>query len=464
MTMFTFPHAIHRLNEKTVQPALQQPALQQPKPKLPRPLYASFLRNFVDPVPPNCAESVHTLVSEWLESVGLEREKHCRSENYLQLSGDTPVSRYFTRSAPEMDHTLFTDGGVALSTPTPDGVSSYQAVTNTGSVGLSYLDSAPLISKSPAPPPSLVQDPLYRSLNLAANNIYMQEPDDDLPEHIAELIARIRPERDSPGPSLDKISHDADLRELENGAGECDVENYFKREIFPTPMALGSLKRTDRQRMAKHTVPSSGSEFKLSTPAPDMLYGYDRSKAFPQQAQLIISMRHNVVANNKGLIYPFFVIEFKGEGGSMFVATNQCLGASASCVNVAERLNHQLKHCMNAKLINSATFSMAVNGSEARLYISWKDSELNYYYTHRVEGFYLQEPASYLQFRKYVRNIIDWGNGQRMTEIRKSLDCLLEESINRSSEATKFRQSPSDSSGTSRTKNHKSSPAKAQNP
>src|SRR4051794_33604544 len=126
MTMFPFLRAIHRHSKKTVQPALRQP-----KPKPPRPPYASFLRDFVDPVPPNCAESV-----------GLEREKHCRSDSYLQLSGDAPVSRYFKRSAPEMDHTLFTNGGVALSTPTPDGVVSYQAVTNTGSVGLSYLDSA----------------------------------------------------------------------------------------------------------------------------------------------------------------------------------------------------------------------------------------------------------------------------------------------------------------------------------
>ena len=51
-----------------------------------------------------------------------------------------------------------------------------------------------------------------------------------------------------------------------------------------------------------------------------------------------------MVANTQGLVYPFFVIEFKADGpggsGSMWVATNQCLGGSASCVKIAERLNY----------------------------------------------------------------------------------------------------------------------------
>jgi hypothetical protein len=128
--------------------------------------------------------------------------------------------------------------------------------------------------------------------------------------------------------------------------------------------------------MAKHAVPNVASKLKVSTPVPDMLYGYNRIGAFPQQQAQLLSMGNEMVANTQDLMYPFFVIEFKADGpggsGSMWVATNQCLGGSASCVNIAERLNRQLRQCKSEKVqpIDSAAFSIAMNGTEARLYVS----------------------------------------------------------------------------------------------
>lgn len=77
--------------------------------------------------------------------------------------------------------------------------------------------------------------------------------------------------------------------------------------------------------MSKHTVPQVDPKLKVSTPVPDMLYGYNRS-AFPKQQVQLISMGSEVVANNQDLLYPFFAIEFKADGlsggGTMWVATN----------------------------------------------------------------------------------------------------------------------------------------------
>ena len=44
-----------------------------------------------------------------------------------------------------------------------------------------------------------------------------------------------------------------------------------------------------------------------------------------------------------------------------------------------------------------------------------------------------------MEFRKYVRNIIDWGKNNRLEEIRESLDNLLEECRKGISEAVKSR-------------------------
>ncbi|KAF1828994.1 hypothetical protein BDW02DRAFT_634779 [Decorospora gaudefroyi] len=409
-------------NEKLKQ-ADKQTTLQQPKSNPP---YASFLKDFVDPVHPDSRpESVYTFVSEWLESVGSGREKRCRSDSYLHRSDDSPISRNLTRSAPEMDYTRDTDTFVVPPTPASTGSRSHRADIDTGSVAPSDLTGA-TPSSNQSSSCSLVEDPLYRSLNLASNNIYMRNPDDEFPEHITELIDYVRQDRDSPGPSPDQLRHNADLYELENGAAEPEVEEYFRGEIFPKAGASGNLKRIDRQPMAKQTVPSSGSKLKLSTPVPDMLYGYNRHKAFPQQAQLI-SMGNTVVANNQDLIYPVFVIEFKGDGESDEIQP-----------------------------INSAAFSIAMNGTEARLYISWKHSELDFY-MQKIDSFLLQKPKDYLEFRKHVRNIVDWGKDGRLNEIRNSLDSLLEESRKRASEAAKSRQPPSDGSAISRSKKHKSS-------
>ena len=232
------------------------------------------------------------------------------------------------------------------------------------------------------------------------------------------------------------------------GSREPDVERYFQTNVFPNPKSSDSLLRTDRLPMA--TVPDVGSNLKVSTPVPDMLFGYNRNGAFPQQQAQLISMGTEMVANSQDLIYPFFVIEFKADGpsgtGSLWVATNQCLGGSASCVNISKRLNHQLRRCKSDKVrpADSAAFSVAMSGTEARLYISWKLDELNYY-MRNVESFLLQKPNDYVQFRKYVRNIIDWGKDKRLEEIRKSLDSLLENK-KVASQLAKSRPPPSDDS------------------
>ncbi|KAL2176471.1 uncharacterized protein P884DRAFT_261034 [Thermothelomyces heterothallicus CBS 202.75] len=378
--------------------------LQQPAPKRPR---ASFLEHHVGPT---------DTISEWLESVGSDREKRCRSDSYLHHSSDDPISRNLTRSAPQMAYNRDADGYALPPTPRP----------SSGSVALSDAGS----SRSSR---ALVEGPLYRDLNLASNRVYMRERYEQFPEHVSSLIDHVRRDRESPGPSLEQVWQDQDLTALETrGLDEPEVEDYFRDRMFPKPKQGDSLQRTDRQPMLRHAVPNYGSSLRISNPTPDMLYGYSRHHAFPDQQTQLISMGEEPVANNQGLMYPFLVIEFKGNGGDLWVATNQCLGGSASCVNIAERLNDRLRKCKNSKVkpIDSTAFSIAMNGTEARLYVSWKDSDLNYY-MQKVDSFLLQKPQDYIEFRKHVKNVIDWGKDKRLKEIRESLDTLLEESRKR---------------------------------
>ncbi|KAK3898181.1 hypothetical protein C8A05DRAFT_38238 [Staphylotrichum tortipilum] len=177
------------------------------------------------------------------------------------------------------------------------------------------------------------------------------------------------------------------------GAAAPEVANYFCGRIFSNPESSDILKRSNRQPMAEHAVPGRGSNFKVSAPVLDILYGYNRQAAFlpeyhPQLFALGTEMEREHVDSDQSL---------PGGGG-----VGGGLG-SASCVNLAESLNHQLSHGEMDKtgVVDNVVFSVAMNGLAAQLYVSWKTDELKYCMAN-VNSFLLQDPEHYIEFRKMV--------------------------------------------------------------
>ncbi|OAA62644.1 hypothetical protein SPI_04184 [Niveomyces insectorum RCEF 264] len=441
-----------------------QTTLQQPKPSK-RP-YAAFLADSTDTArPPAGSELSHASISilEWLESIGSGRVKRSRSNCCREHDCEGhPVSRRLARSAPATSSTRDADNFIVPPTPVSTGSRVIQAGTDakTDADSVAPSDATGVTPNSAARSSSgksLVEEPFYRDMNLAANNIYMQPHREQLPDHIQALLDHVRRPRTSPSPSAsDDLRQDDELYQLQLGTGEPEVEEYCKTYIFPKPGPVDGLQRSNRQPMTRNSVPTTTPKLRVSTPVPDLLYGYSRYGAFsPQQQTQLIAMGTDVLATNQAqsLLYPFFVVEFKGDGGSMWVATNQCLGGAASCVHIAERLNRQLRRaCTRGEIqaVDSVAFSVAMNGAEARLYVSWKhDDELAYYYMAHVQSFLLQDAEHYRAFRNVVRNIVDWGKDDRLNRIRASLDTLLGASRRRATEAAKSRSPPSEGSTTS---------------
>ncbi|KAI9054230.1 hypothetical protein LZ554_001398 [Drepanopeziza brunnea f. sp. 'monogermtubi'] len=394
--------------------------VQEPTPfALKRP-HAAYLEDLVDQLrssstPPKryCSD---LLVAYWLGYIlGLEayREKQFKSDTALGRSEFVP--RRLTKSPPIMERRR--NAFAIPSTPPISWCPPSAAPTTPISA-----------SASSGRKKRLVEDPLYRSKNLFANHIHLCSDNEPFPSHVADLVKDMHKDRKSPGPRSAQLPHDIqDLENLEMGTAEAAVKVCFESNIFEKPRGpeASILKRVDNLPMLSHAVPSTNPSFKVSDPKPDMVYGYGPG-AFPQREQST-SMGKEAMANSEGLLYPFFVIEF--EADRLWVATNQCLGASATCINIAQSLSNRLKQCESDQVrkLDSAAFSIAMNGTEARLYISWKHSELDYY-TRKVDSFLLERPEDYGRFRKIVRNIIDWGRIKRLGEIRSSLDDLLEES------------------------------------
>ncbi|KAF2971175.1 hypothetical protein GQX73_g2381 [Xylaria multiplex] len=288
----------------------------------------------------------------------------------------------------------------------------------------------PDANSTESPRKKLVSTPLYRDQNLAANNIYLRHPcDAHIPQHIASIIRIVRQGRGSPDPSYQEIKQRRDLHDLKMGAVKADVEQYFRMHIFPSPDSAGTFRRSDRQPMHRTVIPHARhTRIRVEPPTPDILYGY-RHHAFSkeQQAQLLTVNNHR--ANHQGLIYPFFFIVFKADGPSgarsLWTATNECLAGSAGCINMIECLNKEVskrKGDRNGPHTESAAFSISMSGTEARLHVSWKQDKE--YHMVDLDSYLLQKPRDYIEFGKCVRNIIDWGKGQRLDNIRAAIEAL----------------------------------------
>ncbi|KAI0873190.1 hypothetical protein GGS24DRAFT_517892 [Hypoxylon argillaceum] len=426
--------------------------LQQPEPRHPKRLYTSFLKDFVDLVHPHShPDSLDPFVSEWVDAVE-SREKLCRSDSHVYRSSVDPVSRHLTRSAPEIGYTKETDEFLAPLTPLFTKSQSYPSSTASSS--------------------SSIRHRVYRQNNLQFNHIHVRRADALLPSIVSSSVnSTLHAKRDSPEPSAEETKVAMDwLETLAEGCDEGDVAAFLSRTIFPNPNdraygATAGLISNAGAPILQHLVPiDHTSRYRVAQPKPDKLYGYpgivDRAFTEPQllaQTMLDAQTPHYPGATPQGLRFPFLSIEVKAAGGTrgdLWVATNQCAGASAACLNAIGQVNESLRDCQRLERVDNLCYTIAMDNNTAHLYVSWIGDDLNYY-LQRVNVFLLLRPEDLNSFRMQIRNILDWGKSTRLNQIRDALDFIFHERRKNAREAAKSRSSPSVDSVTSIRKKRK---------
>lgn len=240
-------------------------------------------------------------------------------------------------------------------------------------------------------------------------------------------------ERSSPEPAPEAIEESDVFESMDDGCTELDLLRYIdtavqNRDDYP------GLKVSDRALIYADWLPNrSRPEHRVSQPKPDSLYGY-RVNAFAKHHRMALGdMHRGLSSNSQGLILPFLVIEHKASGpgsyGSLWEAENQCFGGSTACLSIMNELNNALnkvsQHPGPVQTLDNAVFSIAMTNSVAKLYISWQ-SDMSYF-SSRVASFCLVDPEHFIQFRRCVRNIVDWGMNERLDLARGCLDVLIEE-------------------------------------
>ncbi|EPE07730.1 hypothetical protein F503_00452 [Ophiostoma piceae UAMH 11346] len=276
----------------------------------------------------------------------------------------------------------------------------------------------------------------YRTGNLLQNRVTVESrhfvPQ---PDNIAQLLRDNARERPSPSPSETEIQMDDTLHDLKEFTAEFRVEEFFKGSngILYVPAKQDVLQRDSRLQLKREAVPSNPqANSNIATPVPDTVYGYKHARAFTLEHMIQLEKIPGVgPANGQSLYFPFFVVEFKGHSGSMSAATSQCMGGSASCVTLAENLNSHIQRLRQAHRtcnladIETAAYSLAVNGSEAKLYVTWKQEDGSFK-MQKVSVHHIQEPGQYIELRKKVRNLLDWGRTARLRQIHELLDYIRE--------------------------------------
>ncbi|KAJ4217646.1 hypothetical protein NW759_008957 [Fusarium solani] len=254
-------------------------------------------------------------VGTWLETgYPFSRDEDVRSDGFAQSF--TIADPRSVQSAPA---TILMAPPSRPGSGLPPTPSSYGrgGPSNAGPSGSSARTGTPSgVSTSGGKTGSLVENPLYEDLNLAANNIYYRDRREPLPQHVANLVQRVQRERTSPTPSISDILADDGLAALERGAGEPTVEQYFQNNLVPQPPRNDPLRRSDKGPFQKHAVPNTGTQYRVSNPTPDVTSGYNLS-AFTTAQKMQLGKTPNMSAmNNEGMCFPFFILEFKGDGPS----------------------------------------------------------------------------------------------------------------------------------------------------
>lgn len=322
------------------------------------------------------------------------------------------------------------------------------------------------------------RDKDYRVDNLVKNGIFIIPDPEVLPADLEIHVTEIRDKsRDSPGLSPEELAqYRSERRAVESGYGETTVTQLVKDWVLPSarhpPYRGSGLQCHEGISMSPHLIPAhpaASATERISVPKPDFLYGYagssvplpgnvcpapsfDAVAASPfSQPQLLAQEKLDKYpgqkfarANSERLLFPFFVVELKadaGTGGSIWVAGNQGAGGSAACLNAAERLNDLLQET-NQPMIDNLTYCVAMDQRSAQLYVSWKPDRLTYY-MYEVRSYVLSRNEEFKDFRRHVRNILDWGKDRRLQQIRDALDAILEEDCKRTAEGAKNRSTPS---------------------
>ncbi|KAM0432319.1 hypothetical protein ACHAPT_004859 [Fusarium lateritium] len=252
-----------------------------------------------------------------------------------------------------------------------------------------------------------------------------------IPTSVARLLDELKDRHaGTHPPSIRSIRDSNDLHKLWEHSTREDVRLYFQGPEFPLfPGGHPALLNVSGDLIYHHLMRRMDSQISIQAPVPDVMYGY-RETALRRPDGIPSWVIDDGKATESSLFYPFLTVQMQGHGwesgGCMHRATNECMIASSICVRMLDKLNQRLavrQRGDESTVINSAAFSIAMNGAVARLYVTfaWDETRDHVY---KVASFVLEDPSHHRRLHRFIQSIIDWGKNERLQEIRGAIDFI----------------------------------------
>ena len=190
------------------------------------------------------------------------------------------------------------------------------------------------------------------------------------------------------------------------------VDQEFVRGYLPGLDPDGEA--TLAKLLAKHTG--------MKNPKPDLVYGLARD-AFKEVGKIANSNDRDLAQISPGIYHPFFIIEFKSHKGDLLDAMNQASRGGAVLTNSMHILKQKagFKELADEYDFGSFAFSLVLDPFSARIYVHWRELRVEnyksvvYHHMHFIDGYILESKESIDKLRIAVKNILDWGVGERKT-------------------------------------------------
>ncbi|RSL86125.1 hypothetical protein CEP51_002968 [Fusarium floridanum] len=231
-------------------------------------------------------------------------------------------------------------------------------------------------------------------------------------------------------PSRRSVRDSNELHMLWEHSTREDIRLYFQGSgisLFPGEQSL--LHNVSGELIYHHLMRRIDSRFTIQAPAPDVMYGYQEA-ALRRPDGIPSWVIDDGKATESILFYPFLTVQMQGHGlgsdGCMHRATNECMIASSICVRMLDKLNQRLAVRQRGDtftMVNSAAFSIAMNGAVARIYVTFAFDETRDH-VYKVDSFVLENPSHYRKFHRFIQSIIDWGKNERLREIRDAIEVI----------------------------------------
>lgn len=275
-----------------------------------------------------------------------------------------------------------------------------------------------------------VASPTYRR-DLHNHGIYIDSLG-NIPDHIESFAqAILRKERTSPGLTDSEVSQLR--RELsEDADAEEDMAKITlsKSPLFPASvnylgqphlLARGANIPFDRKGLPHikgYRLPP------VRQPKPDFHFGYSHNSFTRAEDSVMRQPRISPYAQpNSSNYWPFFAVEVKSpsRGGTTWVAENQNAGTGAHCVNSMNVLLEYTNSQPRSET-QSLAFSCVADYNGASLWVHWRElGEDGRFMMSELDYFRFKKPHDIRGFRARVRNIIEFGLGDRLATIKGAL-------------------------------------------